>query len=94
MASVFPRERSEIRQTEATKTGHGALREGGVLRPSLTVEDASFDFEIQHGDNRKTAISAPSWTRNAAWVSGLLCKTDCTTSSATSWGLERLSHCT
>jgi hypothetical protein len=52
MASVFPRERSEIRQTEATKTGHCALPEVGVLQPSLTVEDAAFDFEIQHGDTR------------------------------------------
>jgi hypothetical protein len=40
--------------------------------PSLTVEDAAFDFEIQHGDNRETAISSPAWTWNAAWVSGLL----------------------
>jgi hypothetical protein len=28
----------------------------GALQPSLTVEDAAFDFEIQHGDTRETAI--------------------------------------
>ena len=33
---------------------------------------AGFDFEIQHGDNRETAISSPAWTWNVAWVSGLL----------------------
>jgi hypothetical protein len=32
----------------------------GVLQPSLTVEDAAFDFEIQYGDTRETAIISSS----------------------------------
>jgi len=61
------------------RLGTALYRRWECCSPSLTVEDAAFDFEIQHGDTRETAISSPPWTRNAAWVSGLLCKTDYTT---------------
>ena len=38
--------------------------------PSLTVEDAAFDFEIQHGDTRETAISFAQSARRETGARG------------------------